>query len=375
MLRLLHTADWQIGKSFGQFDPDEAALLAQARIDAIGKLAAVANEHQVDVVLVAGDVFDAQTVADKTIHRVFNAMQAFAGHWVLIPGNHDAALAESVWSRAERLGAVSDNVTLCLTPEALSLDALKLTLLPAPLTQRHTYQDLTAWFDHAESPAEHYRVGLAHGSVQGVLDDSIDSANPLAPERAASARLDYLALGDWHGVKEINPRCWYSGTPEPDRFRSNDAGHALLISIAAPQAIPEVTVLDTGSYRWHQQHYELRVDSDLAALEQWLASLNDHDVVALSLEGTLDLALHHHLERVLNQTQGRVRSLHAEMHQLRVAPSEEDLAQLAAEGYVGEVIDELKNEQHGEQGEAARDALILLADMLGQQRGDKEAQR
>lgn len=374
MLRLLHTADWQIGKSFGQFDPDEASLLAQARIDAIGRLATLADQHQVDVVLVAGDVFDAQTVADKTIHRVFNAMQAFSGQWVLIPGNHDAALAESVWSRAERLGAVPDNVALCLTPQPLVFDALKLTLLPAPLTQRHTYQDLTAWFDHADSPAQHYRIGLAHGSVQGVLDDSIDSANPIAPERVSSAQLDYLALGDWHGVKEINPRCWYAGTPEPDRFRSNDSGHALLVSLEAPQATPSVEIVDTGSYRWHQQHYALRVDSDVDALEQWLASLNDHDVVELSLEGTLDLALHHRLERSLNQAQGRVRSLRLELHRLRIAPSEDDLAQLAAEGYVGEVIDELKNEQHGEHGDTARDALILLADLLGQRRDEEASQ-
>lgn len=374
MLRLLHTADWQIGKSFGQFDPDEASLLAQARIDAIGRLATLADQHQVDVVLVAGDVFDAQTVADKTIHRVFNAMQAFSGQWVLIPGNHDAALAESVWSRAERLGAVPDNVALCLTPQPLVLDALKLTLLPAPLTQRHTYQDLTAWFDHADSPAQHYRIGLAHGSVQGVLDDSIDSANPIASERVSSAHLDYLALGDWHGVKEINSRCWYAGTPEPDRFRSNDSGHALLVSLEAPQAIPSVEIVDTGSYRWHQQHYALRVDSDVDALEQWLASLNDHDVVELSLEGTLDLALHHRLERSLNQAQGRVRSLQMELHRLRIAPSEDDLAQLAAEGYVGEVIDELKNEQHGEHGDTARDALILLADLLGQRRDEEASQ-
>ncbi|WP_025732710.1 metallophosphoesterase family protein [Carnimonas nigrificans] len=374
MLRLLHTADWQIGKSFGQFDPDEASLLAQARIDAIGRLATLADQHWVDVVLVAGDVFDAQTVADKTIHRVFNAMQAFSGQWVLIPGNHDAALAESVWSRAERLGAVPDNVALCLTPQPLVLDALKLTLLPAPLTQRHTYQDLTAWFDHADSPAQHYRIGLAHGSVQGVLDDSIDSANPIASERVSSAHLDYLALGDWHGVKEINPRCWYAGTPEPDRFRSNDSGHALLVSLEAPQATPSVEIVDTGSYRWHQQHYALRVDSDVDALEQWLASLNDHDVVELSLEGTLDLALHHRLERSLNQAQGRVRSLRLELHRLRIAPSEEDLAQLAADGYVGEVIDELKNEQHGEHGDTARDALILLADLLGQRRDEEASQ-
>jgi hypothetical protein len=36
-------------------------------------------------VLVAGDVFDAQGVADKTIHRLFHAMAGFTGPWLMIP--------------------------------------------------------------------------------------------------------------------------------------------------------------------------------------------------------------------------------------------------------------------------------------------------
>ncbi len=67
-------------------------------------------------------------------------------------------------------------------------------------------------------------IGLGHGSVQGILAEGIDSANPLAPDRAASARLDYLALGDRHAFKRIDARTWYAGTPEPDRFKANDAG-------------------------------------------------------------------------------------------------------------------------------------------------------
>lgn len=93
MLRLLHTADWQIGRQYGQFDADEAALLAEARIAAVERLAALATEQRVDLVLVAGDVFDAQGIADKTVLRLFNATRAHAGPWVMIPGNHDAALS------------------------------------------------------------------------------------------------------------------------------------------------------------------------------------------------------------------------------------------------------------------------------------------
>ena len=113
MIKLLHTADWQMGKQYGQFETDDAAVLADARFAVIERLAGIATEEGVDAVLVAGDVFDAQGVADKTIHRLFNCLAAFKGPWVLIPGNHDAGLAESVWTRAVQLDAVPPNAHVC----------------------------------------------------------------------------------------------------------------------------------------------------------------------------------------------------------------------------------------------------------------------
>ena len=42
MIKLLHTADWQIGKQYGQFDTDDAALLAEARFSVVERLAQLA---------------------------------------------------------------------------------------------------------------------------------------------------------------------------------------------------------------------------------------------------------------------------------------------------------------------------------------------
>ncbi|KAG1538204.1 hypothetical protein G6F50_014709 [Rhizopus delemar] len=81
MTHFLHTADWQIGRQYGQFDTDDAAMLAEARFDVVARIAARAAERGVDAVLVAGDVFDTQGVSDRTIRRLFAAMAAYAGPW------------------------------------------------------------------------------------------------------------------------------------------------------------------------------------------------------------------------------------------------------------------------------------------------------
>lgn len=368
MPKFIHTADWQIGRQFSTFDDEDAHPLAEARLQAVQRLAALAVTHQVDAVLVAGDVFDLQTVSDRTIRKLFNAMAGFHGPWVLISGNHDAALAESVWTRAQRLGAIPANVTLALQPQPVLLHEARLAVLPAPLTQRHTYGDTTAWFDLADTPAAYVRVGLAHGSVQGILADDIDSANPIAPDRAARARLDYLALGDWHGCKRIDDRTWYSGTPEPDRFKANDSGRALLVDVAAPGSLPVVTALDTAQFRWHQIDAVLQVSTDLDELQGRLSSLGADAVVDLRVQGQTNLMQHQQFEQALGATSARVRHLRADLSALHLAPSAEELASLKADGYLADILAELREEQDqiNEAGEAARDALALLGSALMQ---------
>lgn len=366
MISLLHTADWQIGRVFSQFEPDDAAALFEARFKAVERLAGIAAERKVDAVLVAGDVFDLQTVSDKTIRRMFNAMQGFSGPWLLIPGNHDSALSESVWRRAERLGAIPPNAVCCLEPRPHTV-AGKFVLLPAPLTQRHTYGDLTDWFAAAPSEAGLPRIGLAHGCVQGILSEDIDSANPIAAGRAGEAGLDYLALGDWHGTRQIDERTWYAGTPETDRFRANDSGQALRVSIAGVGAVPEVETIRTGQFGWQQLEPRLTVASDIDELVEKLASVESGDVLQLRVQGTCDLGGHARLVAALDAARARARALVWDGEALRLEPTEEDIQALHADGFVGEALQELRTQQGDTQAELARDALLTLARILDAQ--------
>ena len=364
MPKFLHTADWQIGRLFATFDPEQAPLLAEARITAVERIAALATAEGVGAVLVAGDVFDTQTVSDRTVRRLFNALSAFAGPWLMIPGNHDAALAESVWTRAQRLGAVPANVHLCLTPEVRLFPDLGFAVLPAPLTQRHTYGDLTDWFDSAETPAGLLRIGLAHGSVQGILPGDIDSANPIAMDRPERARLDYLALGDWHGTMIVGPKLAYSGTPEPDRFKANDSGQSLLVDIPAAGALPQITPVATAQFRWRSIAAELQVESDADLLMGQLKALQFNEVVALAITGRISLAMRHRLLDAIVQAEATARLLQSDLSGLQLVPSDDDIAGLQADGYLADVISELRSTNatfNAEEATTAQDALALLA--------------
>lgn len=366
MISILHTADWQIGRVFAQFEPDDAAALFEARFAVVERLAGIATDRGVDAILVAGDVFDAQTVADKTIRRLFNAMQGFTGTWVLMPGNHDAALAESVWSRAQRLGAIPDNVIVCLEPKPVVV-AGKFTLLPAPLTQRHTYVDLTEWFASHVSTDDLPRIGLAHGSVQGILPEDVDSANPIAARRAQSSDLTYLALGDWHGTKRVDGKTWYAGTPESDRFKANESGQALFVAIEAATLEPVVTAISTGKFGWRQIEQQMAVDSDIDEVVRTLEAVGGNDVLHVRLFGTCNLAGHRRLSASLGAARAKARAVLWDTAALRLEPTEEDIQALHANGFVGEALQELRVQQAGTDPELARDAILALARILDDQ--------
>ncbi|SAL79396.1 Calcineurin-like phosphoesterase [Caballeronia terrestris] len=360
---LIHSADWQIGAAFGQFDPEDALFLAAARIESVKTLARVATSKKADLVVVTGDVFDQQTIPDALIRKLFNAMDGFSGKWVLLPGNHDAALVESVWTRAMRLNCLPENVTVVLKPGTILLDDLKIALLCAPLTQRKTYVDTTEFFDTEVTPDGYLRVGLAHGSVKGYLPDDIDSTNPISAQRAETARLDYLALGDWHGALSINTRTWYAGTHEQDRFKTNEPGFALAVELTESGAEPAVSRERVGQYSWHRWERTVSVSSDAGELASDLAALGEADVLRLTVTGSADMTATHVIEDVIAQCRAKVRALRYDTSALGLLPSDEELANLGAQGgYIATVVARLKEMQEDTtQGPAASEALKLLA--------------
>lgn len=363
-IKLLHTADWQIGKGFANFEGDAGALLRTQRLKTVEEIAKIASEHQVDAALVAGDVFETNAVSDETLRRTLNAMQAFKGPWVLLPGNHDAALSDSVWNRLQRIG-LPENIKLTIKPEPLLLLDDRLAILPAPLARRHEATDITEWFDTAVTSAAALRVGLAHGSVANRLPEKSEASNMISDTRSETARLDYLALGDWHGTLEIAPRTWYSGTPEPERFRNNEPGNVLVVTLAEPGCAPAVEVVPVGHFIWKQFEHTVSSEDDIAALDALLSAEAELDrlVANLTVHGTVNLATRGLVEELIDRHRARFHVLRINDDELVAMPSDQDLDRIDTMGFVRSAIDELRakaNNSSESESQVARAALQKL---------------
>lgn len=332
-MRFLHSADWQLGKSFGRFEPDLRAALGEARFDAIDAIGEIARDEGIGHVIVAGDIFDTDGPTDRTIVQAVSRMERHPCRWWLLPGNHDHARNGGLWDRVRARQAPS--ITILDTPEPVEIEP-GAWVLPAPLVHRHNLDDPTSLFDAMETPAGAVRIGIAHGSIRD-FGSRGETPNQVAPDRARRSGLDYLALGDWHGVLEIDPRTWYAGTPETDRFQRDPPGQILAVEVA-PSGTPQVTPIRTGRYQWLKRDWRVddgaAFDVERAGLLGWidpaatLLQLRLAGITGLVDRVAILAALEHDLTH-------RLRHLEWQADDLVARPTQADLEALSAEGILG----------------------------------------
>ncbi|MFE8873036.1 exonuclease SbcCD subunit D [Acetobacter persici] len=369
-MKFIHTSDWQIGRVVRFADDDTLGALQAERLEVIRRLGHLARQEGVTHVLVAGDVYEHETPAERTLHQPIERMREFPDlQWHLIPGNHDADQPEGVWARLLRSG-LPTNVQIHREPGPVLIDpAQNGWLLPAVLKRRHVLTDLTAYMDEAETPPDALRIGLAHGSVVGFGGESEAEHNPVALDRARGAGLAYLALGDWHGFCQIDARTVYSGTPETDRFTTGGGGggEAVVVTLHGARAEPEITRHRTGRYIWKKlEDVVLTSGQDVLALEARIRGIAPDNpgavLVWAAVSGLLpveDMALYE--STILKRLSGAVACL-----RLTGAPhlsaGTEDLDRFGVGGAVRAAAEQLlaRSEAGGAEGQLAADALQRL---------------
>lgn len=158
--------------------------------------------------LLVGDVFDSNRVAEATVHAAREALEALGRPVVILPGNHDCLGPGSCYSRggfpeAARitvLGAPADDVVLA--DSAVQIwgvahnDRAGLHVMP---TAR---QRVVRW-----------QVVVAHGHFTERADERYSW--PIRPADLVATEVDYVALGHWDHRAQVSdkPLAWYSGAP------------------------------------------------------------------------------------------------------------------------------------------------------------------
>jgi len=241
-MRLLHTSDWHLGRSFhgiGMLDAQRAF---------IDQLVAFVRDESVDVVLIAGDVYDRALPGVDVVGLLDDALVRLTGagaEVVLTSGNHDSAIRLGFASRLlerggvhlrTRLNELDVPVLFPLGDDAGNEVAPVLAIYGIPwleprLVAGQLGVETASHFEVTRAATERIRadvrqrsqtrtvhsVVLAHTFASGGI--SSDSERDLSIGGVGAVPLDlfdgfgYTALGHLHGRQELSPAVRYSGSP------------------------------------------------------------------------------------------------------------------------------------------------------------------
>jgi exonuclease SbcD len=245
-MRLLHTSDWHLGRSFhgvGMLDAQRAF---------VDQLVARVTELSVDVVLISGDVYDRALPGVDVVNLLDDALVRLTGagaQVVLTSGNHDSAIRLGFASRLLEKGGVHLRTRLqeLDVPVILPLSGARtdphgeedgpvlaiygIPWLEPRLVAEPLGVDTASHFEVTRAATERIRadvaaraesrtvhsVVLAHTFASGGI--SSDSERDLSIGGVGAVPLDlfdgfsYTALGHLHGRQSLSTQVRYSGSP------------------------------------------------------------------------------------------------------------------------------------------------------------------
>ncbi len=261
IMRLLHTSDWHIGRTFHGQD-----LLADQEF-VLSAVADLVAEHHVDVVVVAGDIYDRavpSAAAVQVATRALNRIRESGAVIVASSGNHDSAPRLGAFADFLACGGLHLRTSLSGVGRPVVLEDAHgpVAIYPLPYLE----PELARAALHVAGPATHQAVMsaamdlvrsdlagrqpstrsviAAHAFVVGGVPGGSERSIAVGGVESISSDtfdgVDYVALGHLHGAQRLSPRMRYSGSPLPYSF--GEAGHrkgAWLIDLAADGAVTD----------------------------------------------------------------------------------------------------------------------------------------
>lgn len=242
-MRFLHTSDWHAGRIWKRVDRLEE--LRKALFTTVDYV----RDHDVDVVLMSGDVFDSRSpsgAAERLVAEIFRAYDRAGAKTVVIAGNHDSPARLEAW---RILGELA-NVTVVPKPrpadeggvvEVRSRDGretAKIACVPfaSPASfmsaadlvadDSSSYKTYAAAFQgmveslRGEFGPDTVNILMAHTHLEGAMLSASERTVHVGEQWAAQIQalphdVHYVALGHIHRPQGIDAACpaYYAGTP------------------------------------------------------------------------------------------------------------------------------------------------------------------
>ena len=215
--RFLHTADLHLGRPFGFLPPQLSEERRRDQRAALTKIADLALERGLDMVLIAGDLFDSPDPDPTDLEAVtkeFSRLTEAGKRVFAVPGNHDLASPNSFWHRMS-----AEGLHVFLEPEWSSVTLDDLGVAVSGIAFDRAKSERRA-FESFEVPREMPAIVLVHASYE-VFEGQLERYHPFSASEIGGTQASYVALGHYHRFNSIpadGVAACYPGTPEGITF-------------------------------------------------------------------------------------------------------------------------------------------------------------
>lgn len=221
-IKILHTADIHFDTPFSGMAPSEALKSKEELKQVFEKIIQIVLEKNVDIFLIAGDVFDNLSVNKSTLYFIKRCLEKIKNVKVFIsPGNHDPFNEKSFYNIVEW----PDNVHVFKGEmESVILEDLDTVVFGTAFNTRHVNESLLKGMNRVNG---YNNIMVIHGEISSSKDGN--EYNPITEEDISESQMDYIALGHRHKYSEVNKinNTYYSycGCPQGRGFDElNDKG-------------------------------------------------------------------------------------------------------------------------------------------------------
>jgi DNA repair protein SbcD/Mre11 len=281
-VKLIHTADVHLDapmRSLGKRGAD----LRRRTWEAWERVIEATIERKVQLMIVAGDLFDERNPAKATLDRAFRGIERLATATppidiVLLPGTHDCWAEETLWD-SPRVGALPDRVHVLAGPEPVKIPLPHLNTVVHGCAHRCDVTGQRPLCDLRADPEASVNIGVAHASLDrgDVEDDALFSDAEIE-----ATGMDYVALGHWHTWQDVSAgdvTALLPGSTEVPGFGDWQTGSVALVTLG--EGATRVERLEVGSLRARA----LAIDAgDLSGTEDLLAHIEQQADPDLLLE-------------------------------------------------------------------------------------------
>lgn len=299
MLRLFMTGDNHIGLKYASHG--QAGILSESRITALRNMVQAANEEDCSLFVVTGDLFEnTYGIPKKTVSLVIGLLAEFRGTVVLLPGNHDYYDKDSkLWQNISEAVSVRDNILLLTEyrPYPLTADGADVVLYPALCRSLHSEpgQNNLGWIAKEDiTPDSVFRIGIAHGAVEGETIDREGQYFLMPRRELESIPVDVWLIGHTHVpfprdlTEDYTPcgRILNAGTHVQTDVSCNTEGLCFIVEIGDDKTVRAKKYL-SGELRFYRRNIALSAGKMQDTLERETADIGGNSVVDLVLSGAV----------------------------------------------------------------------------------------